>query len=112
MPIDRTSSRRPRQRDWTALIQALVRSGMVEIVDGGKRSGQSGAVRCQDVLGGIIHDYYRTAAYHTPLLRLSFRTIQADDEQYRGCDLPDHQRQQDLEGGLSDGIVLQHTLVA
>ena len=33
-----------------------------QIPAGGKRGDEHGPVRCRDVLGGIIHDYYRQVA--------------------------------------------------
>ncbi len=33
-----------------------------QVPAGGRRGAERGPVRCRDVLGGIIHDYYRAAA--------------------------------------------------
>ncbi len=43
--------------------QARPHQGIAQQIPAGDRRGaESGPVRCRDVLGGIIHDYYRAAA--------------------------------------------------
>ncbi len=47
----------------TYFNHARPHQGIVQQVPAGDRRGAaSGPVRCRDVLGGIIHDYYRAAA--------------------------------------------------
>jgi hypothetical protein len=51
-------------RDYVAFFNtARPHQGLEQQIPVPKASGQSdGPVRCRNVLGGIIHDYYRDAA--------------------------------------------------